>query len=161
MALIQCSKCGKSISDKATVCPGCGCPIRLGKLEGTQSAEGGKNWYFEVLKKYAVFDGRARRTEYWMYHLFTVIILTILIFLEIVSGDSLKGIFGMLQWIYLLGVAIPSLAVGIRRLHDTNRSGWWLLLALVPLVGALCVVVLACQDSTPGSNQYGPNPKGL
>jgi uncharacterized membrane protein YhaH (DUF805 family) len=113
------------------------------------------NWYLEVLKKYAVFDGRARRTEYWMFVLFSVIIAIVLGVVEGIVGGP-----GVLGALYGLAVLVPSLAVGARRLHDTNRSGWWLLIGLVPVIGVIVLLVFMVADSQPGSNQYGPNPKG-
>ena len=112
------------------------------------------NWYLAVLKKYAVFDGRARRQEYWMFVLFNIIIAFGLGFIEGLVGGP--GVVGLL---YSLAVFIPGLAVSVRRLHDTNRSGWWLLIGLVPLVGAIVLLVFMVQDSQPGDNPYGPNPK--
>jgi uncharacterized membrane protein YhaH (DUF805 family) len=112
------------------------------------------NWYIEVLKKYTVFDGRAHRTEYWMFVLFNVIITIALGLI-----DRLLGISGVLSGIYGLAVLIPGIAVGIRRLHDTNRSGWWLLISLVPVIGTIVLIVFMVQDSQPDTNQYGPNPK--
>ena len=112
------------------------------------------NWYLEARKKYAVFSGRARRTEYWMFMLFNVIAGIIL---GIV--DAILGTGGVLGAIYALAVLIPGLAVSVRRLHDTSRSGWWLLIAFVPIVGAIVLLVFSLQDSTPGPNAYGPNPK--
>ena len=111
------------------------------------------NWYLEVLKKYAEFGGRARRKEYWMFVLFNVIISIVLNVLAIAL--HFLSVVGML---YALAVLIPGIAVGIRRLHDTNRSGWWLLLAIVPLAN-LALLVFMCLDGTPGDNQFGPNPK--
>ncbi len=112
------------------------------------------NWYLKVLKKYAVFSGRARRTEYWMFLLFNFIIAFVLGFVEGLAGGP--GIVGML---YGLAVLIPGIAVAVRRLHDTDRSGWWLFINLIPLIGAIVILVFMVQDSTPGENQYGPNPK--
>ena len=112
------------------------------------------NWYLEALKKYAVFSGRARRTEYWMFMLVNVIA-------GIILGvvDAILGTGGVLGAIYGLAMLIPGIAVGVRRLHDTSRSAWWLLIGLVPLIGAIVLVVFALQDSTPGPNAWGPNPK--
>ena len=112
------------------------------------------NWYLAVLKNYAGFSGRARRTEYWMFVLFNVIITIVLnvISLAIQQGSILGGIYG-------LAVLIPGLAVGVRRLHDTGRSGWWLLIGLVPLIGAIVLIVFMATDGEPGDNAYGPNPK--
>ena len=112
------------------------------------------NWYLEVLKKYAVFNGRARRTEYWMFVLFNIIISFVLGFVEGLVGGP--GVIGLL---YGLAVLIPGIAVAVRRLHDTDRSGWWLLIAFVPIIGAIVLLVFMVQDSKSGQNQYGTNPK--
>ena len=132
------------------------------------------NWYLEVLKKYAVFSGRSRRKEYWYFALFYL-----LIFIALGVVDSVVGFFSIEAGIGILGrevlvaplvlvgaifallMFIPSLAVGVRRLHDTDRSGWWLLIALIPLGGAIVLLVFLVQDSEPGENQYGSNPKQL
>jgi uncharacterized membrane protein YhaH (DUF805 family) len=110
------------------------------------------NWYLDVLKKYAVFEGRARRREYWMFFLFNFIVALVL---GIVDG-MLNTLF--ISTIYSLAVIIPSLAVGVRRLHDTGRSGWWWLIAFIPLIGAIVLLVFFVQDSVE-DNEYGPNPK--
>jgi len=115
------------------------------------------NYYVTVLKNYAVFSGRARRAEYWYFVLFNIIINILLAIFSNVIGDNI-GILGLL---YALAVLIPAIAVGVRRLHDTNRSGWWLLISLIPLIGAIVIIVLMALDSHPGENQYGANPKGI
>ena len=120
------------------------------------------NWYLEVLKKYAVFSGRSRRKEYWYFALFSL-----LIFIALGVVDGMVGFFsiepgiGLLGSIFALLMFIPSLAVGVRRLHDTNRSGWWTLLCLVPCIGHFVLLVFLVQDSKPGENRYGSNPKKL
>jgi uncharacterized membrane protein YhaH (DUF805 family) len=120
------------------------------------------NWYLAVLKKYAVFSGRAHRTEYWMFTLVNLIISLILVAVENLIGLVPEGGGqGVLSGIYTVAVLLPSLAVGVRRLHDTGRSGWWLLIGLAPLIGVIVLVVFFVQDSQPGSNTYGPNPKGV
>lgn len=119
------------------------------------------NWYFEVLKKYAVFNGRARRKEYWFFTLFSVLISMTLGLIE--SKTGLPGLWasgaGPLSALYSLAVLIPGLAVSVRRLHDTGRSGLWLFIALVPCIGGIVLLVFMIEDSQPGDNQYGPNPK--
>lgn len=117
------------------------------------------NWYLEVLRKYAQFDGRARRKEYWMFALFNGIITVVLAMVggQLGTGGSMIG--AAVLGLYSLGVFIPSLAVGVRRLHDTGRSGWWMLIVLVPLIGALALLIFAVQDSQPATNEYGPSPK--
>ena len=116
------------------------------------------NWYLTVLKKYAVFSGRACRKEYWMFVLFSFIITFALGFIEGIAGIGPENV-SFLAIIYGLAVLIPGLAVSVRRLHDTNRSGWWLLIGLVPLIGAVVLLVFTVQDGQSGDNQYGPNPK--
>ena len=118
------------------------------------------NWYLEVLKKYAVFNGRARRKEYWYFVLFNTLISIVLAIIDGLTGSfSLEVGMGLLGGIYALAVLIPSIAVSVRRLHDTGHSGWWILIALVPLIGAIVLLVFMVQDSHPDENQYGPNPK--
>ena len=118
------------------------------------------NWYIEVMKKYSVFSGRARRSEYWFFVLINILISIILGFVATMTGIMGAGMhLGILSGLYSLAMIIPSLAVSVRRLHDTNRSGWWLLICLVPLIGLIILLVFMLLDSTPGENQYGPNPK--
>jgi uncharacterized membrane protein YhaH (DUF805 family) len=117
------------------------------------------NWYIEVLKKYAVFSGRARRKEYWMFVLISTIISIVLSALDAALGLTRMGGVGPLDGIYSLAVLIPSIAVSIRRLHDTNRSGWWLLINMIPVIGWIIYFVFLVSDSDPGTNEYGPNPK--
>ena len=117
------------------------------------------NWYLEVLKKYAVFNGRARRKEYWFFFLFNILVSILLAAIDMAIGSfNAEAGMGLLGGIYALAVLIPSIAVSVRRLHDTGRSGWWLLIALVPIIGVIVLVIFMLQDSKP-ENQYGPNPK--
>lgn len=118
------------------------------------------NWYLSVLKKYAVFDGRARRTEYWMFALFSIIVSVVLVFVDGILHTRTGSGVGILGSLYSLAVLLPSIGVSIRRLHDTGKSGWWLLLILIPLIGPIVLLVFMVSDSQPGQNQYGPNPKG-
>jgi uncharacterized membrane protein YhaH (DUF805 family) len=118
------------------------------------------NWFLMVLKKYAVFSGRAQRAEYWYFFLFYMIIYIGLSIVEGVTGLYFaEPNIGLLSGIFALGTFIPSLSVGVRRLHDTGRSGWWLLIGLIPIIGVIVLIVFAVQDSMPGENSYGPNPK--
>lgn len=120
------------------------------------------NWYLEVLKKYAVFSGRARRKEYWFFFLFSLIISIVLAVVDGMTGSfSAEAGVGLLGGIYALAVLIPGLAVSVRRLHDTGRSGWWLLIALIPVIGAIVLLVFMVLEGKPGTNQYGSNPKGV
>jgi uncharacterized membrane protein YhaH (DUF805 family) len=118
------------------------------------------SWFLVALKKYATFSGRARRREYWFFVLFYVIILVVLGFVEGLIGlRSGKDGVGVLSAGFALAMLIPSLAVAVRRLHDIGRTGWWVLIGLVPLIGPIVLLVFAVLDSQPGDNEYGPNPK--
>ncbi len=116
------------------------------------------SWYFRVLKKYAVFAGRARRKEYWIYNLINLLILVVLDIADPAKQSPTTSL-GPLAAVYVLATFLPSLGVLVRRLHDTGRSGVWVLLGLVPIIGSLIVLVFTIQDSEPGQNQYGANPK--
>ena len=105
------------------------------------------------LRKYATFSGRARRSEFWWFTLANVIAAIVASLLDQILGTTL------ISPLLSLGLLLPSLAVSVRRLHDTGRTGWWCFIALVPLVGAVVLLVFDCLDSTPGDNQYGPSPK--
>ncbi|MGA2369285.1 MAG: DUF805 domain-containing protein [Candidatus Korobacteraceae bacterium] len=125
-------------------------------------------WYLEVMRKYAVFTGRATRTEYWMFQLVNFVIVLL------VTAVTTAGILMQPRtqrpgfWVpfflafggYILATIIPGLAVSVRRLHDTDLSGWWLFISLVPL-GGIVLFVFHVLDGTPGPNRYGPNPKGV
>ena len=119
------------------------------------------SWYLEVLKKYAVFSGRARRAEYWYFVLFNIIVAVVLSLIDTLLGtfNIMQG-DGLLSGLYALAVLIPTLAVTVRRLHDIDRTGWWIFINLIPLIGFIVLLVFAVTDGTPGSNRYGPNPKG-
>ncbi len=106
-----------------------------------------------VLTQYVGFSGRARRSEYWYYVLFNILVSIV----AMIVGGLIR--FPLLSTLISLALLLPSLAVSVRRLHDTGRTGWWLLIGLVPVVGVIVLIVFAVQDSQPGNNQYGPNPK--
>ena len=117
------------------------------------------SWYLQVLKKYAVFSGRARRKEYWYFVLFNAIISFVLGIIEALAGIAPGTDYNVLAGLYSLAVLLPSIGVVIRRLHDTGRSGWWLFIGLVPLIGAIILLVYMVSDSEAGTNEYGPSPK--
>lgn len=118
------------------------------------------NWYLAVLKKYAVFEGRASRTEFWMFILFNFIVGVVLNIVD--SILHLKGTYiGVLGGLYNLGVLLPAIGVSIRRLHDTGRSGWWLLLDFLPVIGWIVLLVFYVMESQAGDNEHGPNPHPL
>ena len=127
---------------------------------------------FEPIRKYAQFSGRARRKEYWMFCLLIIGIEIVFYALmgilgagPMMAGDPTAGvnpIAGLLMLVFsvvMLGRFIPSLAVSFRRLHDTNRSAWWLLIALIPFLGVVVLLVFMLLDGTPGDNRFGPDPK--
>ena len=121
--------------------------------------------YFKlcVTKKYSDFTGRARRSEYWyfvlVYSIPLIVVYGLAMMFMFSGSTTLSNIFMGVYFIAALGLFIQSIAVAIRRLHDTGRSGWWLLIGLVPFIGAIALLVFLVQDSHPGSNQWGPNPK--
>lgn len=110
-----------------------------------------------VISKYADFSGRARRSEYWYWTLDLLLAYVVCVLLMVVS----RPLGGLLYLVVALGAIVPTLAVGARRLHDTGRSGWMLLIGLIPLIGGIALLVFTVQDSNPGPNQYGESPKGL
>ncbi|MDR0275100.1 MAG: DUF805 domain-containing protein [Burkholderiaceae bacterium] len=113
------------------------------------------NWYLDVLKnKYAKFDGRAGRPEYWFFVLCNVIVVVVL---DILIPVKLVGLLASaLLLIYGLATLVPAIAVGVRRLHDIDRSGWWMLIVFVPLIGGIVLLVFAVLPGTQGNNRFGP-----
>ncbi len=110
------------------------------------------NWYLKVLKEhYADFNGRARRKEYWMFFLFNILISYGIQILAAVTGVSMLATVAM---IYSLAVLVPGIAVAVRRMHDIDKEWWYI---LIPFYN----IYLLCQDSVPGRNEYGENPKGI
>ena len=127
-------------------------------------------WYFMVWKRYAQFSGRARRKEYWFFTLFNMLIslgmmvpFGILLFaLAYYKGLVALAFLLVIPFqLYCLASFLPSLAVTVRRLHDTGRSGWWYFIAFVPFVGPVVLLIFTATDSEPGPNIYGPNPKDI
>jgi|ETN07SMinimDraft_1059922.scaffolds.fasta_scaffold110817_1 uncharacterized membrane protein YhaH (DUF805 family) len=116
------------------------------------------SWYLQVLKRYAVFSERSQRMEYWMFSLFYIIFGILIGIIDSLLGAGGEG-GGLLSLLFILAMIIPSLAVTFRRLHDTDHSGWWLLIGFVPLIGMIILLIFMVQDSQAGANQYGPNPK--
>ena len=113
------------------------------------------DWFIDVVKnKYAVFSGRARRKEYWMFVLFYFLIAIAIGIIDKVIGG--QGVLGVL---FGLAMLLPGLGVTVRRLHDTGRTGWWVLIVLFPLIGPIALLVLMALEGHPGSNEYGENPK--
>jgi uncharacterized membrane protein YhaH (DUF805 family) len=118
------------------------------------------NWYLKVLKNYVGFEGRSTRTEYWMFVLFNFIFSAVITLLAALLVNYLElTLFVFLPYLYSIAVLLPSLAVSVRRLHDIGKSGWWILISLIPFIGSIILIVFYCQDSQTSENQYGTNPK--
>ncbi len=116
-------------------------------------------WFIKVIKNFS-FSGRARRKEYWFFLLFVIVIVFVLGLLDSIIGTYSKETeLGLFSGIFMLGILIQSIAVGVRRLHDTGRSGWWLLINFVPLVGWIILLVLMLLAGQQGTNEYGPDPR--
>jgi len=128
-------------------------------------------YYLNVLKNYATLSGRARRKEYWMFALFNLIFLIVAAVIDNVLGTTFKtdsflypsGHFpyGWVYLVYGLVVFIPGVAVAVRRLHDQDKSGWYFWVVLIPIAGAIWILVLLCTEGTIGDNKYGPDPKAM
>lgn len=172
-----CPNCGARISDGAenaqNFCPTCG-----QNLWNTNSYGAGRfnliTAYKSMFKKYAQFRGRSRRSEYWYAALanYIVMMLSYLFFIPAfvdiakygepsTGSTALMGIVSLLIMVYAFVILVPSLALAVRRLHDTGKSGWFLLLGLIPYIGGIIVFVFTVLDSQPGENRYGLNPKGI
>lgn len=119
--------------------------------------------YFKecVTTKFATFSGRARRREFWLFGLFTWIVSCLLQIVSVAAADSvaLNVLVTVASLLFSLFIFIPGLALDVRRLHDTGRSGWWLLICLLPIIGAIVLLVFFCKAGTVGENEYGPDPK--
>jgi len=117
-------------------------------------------WYLKVLKTWSI-DGRAQRTEYWMFTLINFLVSVGLLIVDAAAGLTYNaGANGILQTLYSLAVLIPGIAVTVRRFHDVDWRGWWFLAVVVPVVGWIFVLVLLCLDGTPGRNRFGDDPLG-
>ena len=119
-------------------------------------------WYTAVFRKYAVFEGRSGRSEYWWFALCNALVEFALYFVAglaiAVLGNAAK-VLSVFPAIYVFAALVPSIAVTVRRLHDTGRSGWWILISLVPVVGVIVLLVFLALESSPGDNRFGPNPR--
>ncbi len=111
-------------------------------------------WYIKCIRQFADFKGRARRKEFWMFALVNFVVSLVISIVGSIIGTTL------LSTIYSLAILLPSLGVGVRRLHDVGKSGWYMLASLIPVIGWIWLLILVVQDSQPGDNQWGPNPKG-
>lgn len=171
---MYCSNCGTDVG-QASFCPNCGTSLFGVKPNGNVENFNLITAYKSMFKKYAQFNGRSRRSEYWLASVMNMIIVMAFYFIMFIpmmiditnNGEpsgltaGIMGIFGLLIFAYAMAILVPSLAMSVRRLHDTGRSGWFLLLNLIPYIGGIIIFVFSVLDSQPGANQYGPNPKGL
>ncbi len=125
-------------------------------------------WYLQVIRKYAVFSGRARRMEFWMFALFNFIFIIASMFIDkalgttfkLSAGETVQSIpYGWVYLFYALAMLIPGLAVSVRRLHDTGKSGWMILVAFIPVIGFFWLLILYVMEGNRGENRFGPDPK--
>ena len=118
------------------------------------------NYYLAALKKYTVFSGRARRSEYWFFTLFNFIFMLVAMGLDnLLNFTFMELPYGFLYFGYALLMIIPGISVFVRRMHDINKSGWWYFIALIPIIGGIWLLVLCLTEGTHGDNEYGPDPK--
>ena len=159
-----CWKCGEMMADNAKFCPVCGAPQQAKQQNAapavnprndsyqSTAADKGKVGFMEAVKlffkNYTNFSGRSRRSEYWWFCLFNMIVSFLL---NLILSD--------IAGLWTLVILVPTLSLVVRRLHDIGKSGWWYLIALIPLVGGLILLVWFCKDSDPQTNQWGPSPK--
>lgn len=151
MSMVFCRGCGKEIHETARACPQCGAVqnVQLNTFAPDQDDKSAIDWYIDAFRQYVVFTGRARRKAYWYFVLINLVVSILLSVIGTLVSDG-----GVVNGLYSLASLVPSIAVGVRRLHDSNRSGWWLLLPIVNLI-------FLCQDSDPQTNRFGPCPKQL
>lgn len=159
-----CWKCGEMMADNAKFCPVCGAPQQAKQQNAapavnprndsyqSTAADKGKVGFMEAVKlffkNYTNFSGRSRRSEYWWFCLFNMIVSFLL---NLILSD--------IAGLWTLVILVPTLSLVVRRLHDIGKSGWWYLIALIPLVGGIILLVWFCKDSDPQTNQWGPSPK--
>jgi len=120
------------------------------------------NWFIKALKQYADFKGRARRKEFWLFILFYFIFYVLAVVLDNVLGITIDYMYvGPVTSMFSLVMIIPNLSVTVRRLHDIGKSGWFIFIGLIPVIGSIWLLVLMFKNSQSGTNEYGPNPKEI
>lgn len=163
----RCPDCERRVGGDTSVCPGCGHPFM--DVESTYNStqplpaedKSVDEWWITGWRKFGDFNGRGRRKEYWSFTVGNVALSMLLAFVDQMLGTfSAADGMGVLSGLYLLAILIPSLSAGVRRLHDTGKSGWWLLIGFIPIVG-LVLLVFLLQDSEAGENRFGPSPKEM
>lgn len=119
-------------------------------------------YYLKALKNYALFSGRARRKEFWMFVLFNMLFSFAAVLIDNLIGTANEELgYGIIYGLYVLAVLIPGISLTVRRLHDVGKSGWFYFIALIPFIGAIWLLVLLCTDGNAGENKYGANPKEI
>lgn len=165
--MTNCSNCNQPNPEDSVFCAFCGQRMNVDVAQKTSndncnSVE--KISMFTALGKYAEFNGRATRKEFWLHALFLFLFFLLLNVVEVVcaeSGEEVLQFYTFIDFILRLILFSPTVAVFCRRMHDTGRSGWNFLWAFLPIIGPLILLIYECLDSQPGENKYGPNPKGL
>lgn len=158
----SCPTCEHVVHGDSTFCPGCGQPLAGAVPAGAHAYETHSpfGWYTAVWGRFADFSGRARRKEYWWFAVLNAIVVFCLVVLDgMLATLSIEAGIGFLSGLYVLAGIIPGLALAVRRLHDTGRTGWWVLLGFVPFFGLVVLFVFAVLDTEPRTNAYGPPPK--
>ncbi len=118
------------------------------------------SWWLAAMKKYVDFSGRARRKEYWMFVLFNLIFMILALILDAILGSANENLgYGLFYTLFSLGILLPTWSVTVRRLHDVGKSGWWIFISIIPLIGGLWLFILTITDGQPEAHQYGLNPK--
>ncbi|MEZ5064070.1 MAG: DUF805 domain-containing protein [bacterium] len=119
-------------------------------------------WYIQAIRSFTNYAGRSRRREFWFFQLFNFLFLAVLFAADVFVGTyDAESDFALFSGLYSVVSFLPGLAVSVRRLHDTNRRGWWVLLGLIPFLGPLVLLVFYADDSDEGMNRFGPNPKEM
>jgi uncharacterized membrane protein YhaH (DUF805 family) len=159
---MKCPRCGHDNPEASQFCKGCG--TNLIPREASVGAELPMVGFGEAISRgfrnYATFSGRSTRAESWWWTLFTFLTGVILAIVDTVTGTmGMFGDAGLLGQLFDLAVLVPSLALGVRRLHDINRTGWWLFLIFVLVIGWIVLIVWAIKRGDRGPNKYGPDPR--
>lgn len=169
-----CPNCGAQLTNRGSgtqnFCPACGTRMAINYDSAPPETFNMKSAYKSMFKKYAKFNGRSRRSEYWYATLAnSLIILAMVLLMVIIAATNesnmsdgaavFLSIISLALFGYSFAVMIPGMAMGVRRLHDTGRSGWFMLLSLIPYIGGIILFIFMVQDSQPEANQYGTNPK--
>ena len=149
--MVFCRACGGTLHSSAPLCPHCGAPQVHRGGDGLPRTFGGS--IAICFSKYATFQGRAPRAEYWWFVLFALIVN---MGLRLLVATTQTGAFSVIFGLFALAIFLPHIAVWVRRLHDVDHSGWWVWIILVPLIGWILLLVWACTRGTRGPNRFGP-----